>query len=50
MAKFKFETKNGNHVAACETTTIDKAWAWICSTKKLNIDQAKDLYTITKIK
>ena len=50
MDKFKFETKNGTHVAACETSTVEKAWAWICSTKKLNIKQAKNLYTITKIK
>jgi hypothetical protein len=50
MARFKFITKNGTQISACETDDENKAWAWICQIKKLTIDQAKDLYKIIKIK
>ena len=29
MARFKFTTKNGTHVTACETDDESNAWKWI---------------------
>tara|TARA_R110002050_G_scaffold40146_2_gene98254 strand:- start:76 stop:228 length:153 start_codon:yes stop_codon:yes gene_type:complete len=49
MSKYKFVTKNGTNVSACETDDEQKAWKWISQTKKLTIEQAQKLYTITKI-
>tara|TARA_R110002072_G_scaffold128_1_gene834 strand:- start:2950 stop:3102 length:153 start_codon:yes stop_codon:yes gene_type:complete len=49
MSKFKFTTKSGTKVSACETDTTEKAWEWVAATKQLTIKQAKDLYNITKI-
>ena len=50
MARFKFTTKNGAQISACETDTEARAWEWICKTKDLTIKQAKSLYDIAKIK
>ena len=49
MARFKFTTKNGTHVAACETDDEGKAWKWIAQTKQLTITQALNLYNIIKL-
>lgn len=50
MGKYKFVTKNGFNVSACETDNEEKAWKWIAKTKKLTVNQAKDLYNILKLK
>lgn len=50
MIKFKFETRNGIYVSACESKSEQNAWQWLAETKKLTIKQAKDLYHIIKIK
>jgi len=49
MSKFKFTTKNGTHVSACETNTEEKAWLWISKVKDLTLKQSKDLYNIEKL-
>jgi hypothetical protein len=50
MARFKFTTKGGTKVSACETLNESNAWKWIAQTKRLTIEQAKDLYNIIKLK
>ena len=35
---------------ACEAKSEADAWEWICKIKQLEMDQAKKLYTIHKIK
>lgn len=50
MAKYKFETHGGSSVNACETDSEEKAWKWIAQTKQLSVEQAKELYKISKIK
>ena len=49
MARFKFTTKNGTHVTACETDDESNAWKWIAQIKQLTIKQAIDLYNIIKL-
>ncbi len=49
MSKFKFTTKNGTHVSACETNAEEKAWLWISKVKNLTLKQSKDLYNIKKL-
>lgn len=49
MSKFKFTTKTGTHVSACETDTKEKAWLWISKIKDLSLEQSKGLYNIEKI-
>ncbi len=50
MARFKFTTKHGTKVSACETLNEANAWKWIAQIKRLSIDQAKNLYNIIKLK
>jgi len=50
MAKYKFTTKGGTQIIACETDSENKAWEWVSQTKQLTIKQAKDLYNIIKLK
>jgi hypothetical protein len=49
MSKYKFKTQQGGDVSACEAISKSKAWAWIAAVKQLTLEQAKKLYTITKI-
>lgn len=50
MARFKFTTKSGTKISACETSDESKAWKWIAQTKQLTVNQAKNLYNILKLK
>tara|TARA_R110002074_G_scaffold315256_1_gene485586 strand:+ start:321 stop:473 length:153 start_codon:yes stop_codon:yes gene_type:complete len=49
MSTFKFTTKAGSPILACEASNADKAWEWIKTVKQLTLLQAKNLYNITKI-
>lgn len=49
MSTFKFTTKAGSTILACEATNEAKAWEWIKAVKRLTLLQAKNLYNITKI-
>ena len=50
MVRFKFTTKNGTYITACEASNENDAWKWVSQTKRLTINKVKYLYNIIKIK